>query len=456
MPTDTITADASPIRESARITALDAARGFALLGILLVNIQAFAEPFGNFILPKPESPDAATATLFYLVKVFAEGKFYPLFSILFGIGLVLQMDSVEAAGRSFRPLYLRRLFVLLVFGLLHALLLWYGDILFIYALCGTVLLLCSRLRGKTMLTIGSVLLLGVAVGGGSVFGLMSYAGNARPAPVSTAAAQDTEPAALEPGRPDDLDRLAKDSPFFTLINGFRDGRVQGGPEHPVWLENETRAYRDGPWLDSFLFRAMTWAFYLVFSLLGFGWSVLAAFFIGAGLARVGFFSPDRRPLRKRLVVIGLLIGLPAAAFGAFAPGLMPASLPAVVLAGFCMFAAGPLVALMYISAVTLIAESRSLRGVVRTLSAVGRMALTNYLTHTLVCTFIFYHWGLGQFAQWSRPERTLLVVGILAGQCVLSPLWLSMFRFGPMEWLWRTLTYWRLQPMRRSGADAAS
>lgn len=456
MPTDTLPPVAAPVRESARITALDAARGFALLGILLVNIQAFAEPFGKFIVPKPESPDAATATLFYLVKVFAEGKFYPLFSILFGIGLILQMGSVQSAGRSFRPLYLRRLFVLLLFGLVHALLLWYGDILFIYALCGTVLLLCSRLQGKTLLTIGAVLLLGVAVVGGSVFGFMTYASNARPAPVSVEASTDPEPAAVKPSRPDDLDRLAKDSPFFTLINGFRDERIQGGPEHPVWLENETKAYRDGPWLDSFLFRAMTWVFYLVFSLIGFGWSVLAAFFIGAGLAGVGFFSPERRPLRRRLVILGLLIGLPAAAFGAFAPGLIQGSLPAMLIAGFCTFAAGPLVALMYLSAVTLIAESGSLRGVLRTLSAVGRMALTNYLTHTLVCTFIFYHWGLGQFGQWSRPERILLVVGIFAAQCVLSPLWLSMFRFGPMEWLWRTLTYGRLQPMRRSDADAAS
>lgn len=440
---------AAPVGESRRLTALDATRGFALLGILMVNIQSFAEPFGRFVMPTPEATDPVTQSLFYFVKILCEGRFYPLFSMLFGMGLILQMGSIESSGGRFRAIYLRRLLVLLLIGALHAMLLWYGDILFIYAICGVVLMLCSRLRGRTLLTIGIAMLLGVSILGGTLFGWMSHASQHQQAAQVQAVPRDPPAPPDKPGRPDDLDHRAQTSPFCRLMNAYRDRQIRGGPETPLWIEMETRAYRDGPWIESFLFRASTWALYLLFCLLGFGWTVLAAFFIGAGLAKLNLFSPERRALRKRLILLGLVVGLPGAAVGALAPGLAGGSLALMILAGICTMAVGPLVSLLYLCTITRIVESGAARGLVRTLSAVGRMALTNYLTHTLVCTFIFYHWGLAQFAQWSRSERVLLVLGIFAAQCILSPLWLSVFRFGPFEWCWRTLTYGRLQPMRR-------
>lgn len=442
-------AAAAPLAPSARLWAIDAARGLALLGILLVNIQSFAEPFGRFMATAPESDDLPTAVAFYFVKIFCEGKFYPLFSLLFGIGLILQMNSVaRSGGRSFAPLYLRRLLVLMLLGLTHALLLWYGDILFIYAFAGLFLMFARKLSGKVLLGIGVGLVLGAAVLGSAVGALMALGGPppasapaSAPAEVSNAAPA-SDPPAESASTPPAL------SPAARLGEGFRTGKLQGPPDQPLWMSLETEAYRDGPWLDAFVFRAMTWGFFIIFGLLGFGWHVIGMFFIGAGLMKLGLFAPEHRRVRARLALIGLVVGVPAAIASSLLATTPPAPLRTFG-ASFLLFAGGPLVSLMYLCGISLLVDSGALTAVTRTLAAVGRMALTNYLSHTLICTFVFYHWGLAQFGLWTRTERLGLVFTIFLAQCIISPLWLSTFRFGPMEWLWRSLTYLRPQPMLR-------
>lgn len=476
---------ARPISERDRLTAIDAARGLALLGILMVNIQSFAQPFGRFMLPRPESSDLLTQVLFYVQKVLCEGKFFPLFSMLFGMGLVLQMRSVErarAAGeqRSFIRIYLRRLAVLLAFGAIHALLLWYGDILFMYAIAGVVLMLFSKLSGRAMLTIAIAIISAATLIGGPLGGFMlaseppaaapaAAVSESAPAPApevtaapgsktappadaaGTAPSTDAATSKETPRKRDELDDLADRYQFFRVINGYRDEKIEGGPEQPLWIDAESKAYRNGPWLDAFLFRATTWLFYLTFSLFGFGWIVLGMFFLGAALLKLDFFSPARRPLRRMLVLVGFLIGVPAAASAVYFAGLKGnflAGAASMMLSFLC----APVMSLLYLSGISLIAESGKLQPIIRTLAATGRMALTNYLTHTIVCTFVFYYWGLAQFDLWTRPERVALVIGLFAAQCILSPIWLSKFQFGPMEWLWRTLTYGKMQPMRRQPA----
>lgn len=469
--------NAQPVLEHERLSAIDAARGLALLGILLVNIQSFAAPFGDFITPRPESTDLATQVCFYFVKILCEGKFYPLFSLLFGMGLVLQMRSVSArAGeKSFRWLYVRRLVVLLILGFLHAMLLWYGDILFMYAICGFFLLLGSRLSGRTQITIGAAIIGVATLIGAPLTAMMASAappaGVAAATPTTSSLSPDQpqsdanqfteggQPQAAAPAadRPKDgLDDAAKTSPFFQLINAYRDQRLQGGPEQPLYRELEQRAYHDGPYLEVFLFRAMTWSMFIVFSALGFGWHVLGMFFIGAGLLKIGFFQPERRPLRRKFLFAGFAVALPLLAATTLLVGqsVKPGFLLALA-AGVTLMVGGPLLSLAYISGISLAMESGVCVGLLRRLSAVGRLALTNYLTHTLVCTTIFYFYGFGQFGEWTRPQRIGLVVLIFGVQCLLSPLWLKRFRFGPMEWVWRSLTYLKSQPMRRAGVTSA-
>jgi len=430
----------APVADSDRLIAIDATRGLALLGILLVNVQSFGEAFGRFLRPRPESSDWATTVCFYLVKIFCEGKFYPLFSLLFGMGLILQMESLarKSPERSFKALYARRLLVLLAIGAIHALALWYGDILFIYAIAGTVLLICARLKARTLMTVGIALVLFSTVLSG-VVGAVLRPGQQPPPPA--AAAAETKRV------PDGLDEMAAKSSFFELMRALRDEEIQGGPEQQKWIDLEERAYRDGPYTDLFLFRAMSWVLYLVFCMLGFGWHVIGMFFIGAALLKMGIFSPERRALRVKLAVAGAAIGVPGAIFSTVIfhdkPGVAAGA------AGMAIpLVAGPLMSLMYLSVVSFAAERAC--AAIRTLAAVGRMALTNYLMHSLICTTIFYFYGFGQFAEWTRPQRVMLATAIFALQCILSPLWLRAFRLGPMEWLWRSLTYLKVQRMRRS------
>src|SRR5262245_42394133 len=146
---------AGPVEETRRLTAVDAARGFALLGIFLVNIRSFSEPFPLTMDPSPREGDPLTVVCHYGVKGLCEGKFYVLFSLLFGVGLVLQMRNVRDRGGSFFGVYLLRLVALAGFGLVHSLLFWYGDILLLYALAGTILMVLAYFcSARVLLGIG--------------------------------------------------------------------------------------------------------------------------------------------------------------------------------------------------------------------------------------------------------------------------------------------------------------
>ncbi|MBY0261512.1 MAG: DUF418 domain-containing protein, partial [Phycisphaerales bacterium] len=427
--------------------------------------------------PTPESDDWLTQTLYYVQNIFCTGRFYPLFSMLFGMGLVLMMTSSSRRGneRGFAMVYLRRLVALLAFGLIHGLGIWFGDVLFTYALCGAILLICRSWPAKALLPVGVGLVLvatlmysGLAAM--SAFGIADQeaqqaklaqqsesAQPGRPAADESAAFEAPDPNAPPPARerePDGLDRLAQTRPFFALINGYRDDRISGGPEHPKYIRLETRAYQDGPWLDAQLFRLTSWALFLVITALSLFWHVLGLFFIGAGLMKLGVATEGFRTWRTRLILAGLLIGLPLSIVSTLCMAHPDSPLLAIVMV-WTGFTGGPLLALMYFCLAIRLSEATfaPARVLARTLAAAGRMALSNYLTQSLVSTFVFYHWGLGQFGLWTRGEKWLMVLCVFATQCLLSVLWLRIFRMGPMEWLWRSLTYWRLQPLLRGGGD---
>jgi uncharacterized protein len=372
-------------RERDRLVGIDAARGFALLGILIVNVEFFALPVGEAFGTTPPAKGLALL-LWSIEKTLCEGKFYPLFSLLFGIGLVLQRSGVQASGSRFVPLYLRRLGVLAVLGLVHALLLWYGDILFLYSVAGLLLLLAVQGARRFLVP------LGVAFWTLALLAAMAMA------PFQFD--RDADPVAWR-------EVELEGEPLAALL----ERGVYGGPQDPTWMAAEARLYREGPWSSVLAVRGITWVMFVLAMLFGGGLLILACFLLGAALVERGAFAPEGRPLRVALLRAGALIGLPLAVLSTAALAWGGGALGAMAWQG-ALVLSGPLVAGGYLAGWSLLAESGRAELLVTSLAAAGRMALTNYLCQTLVMTFLFYHWGLGWFGTVARADRVGLALPV--------------------------------------------
>lgn len=441
----------SPVAPAQRIQAIDVCRGFALLGILMVNIQFFGEPFGSWMHWDHSAEPLLDRWLHWFVTVFCESKFYPLFSMLFGMGLALQFGRAGPGAGGFTARYLRRIGLLMLIGLAHGLLMWYGDILFLYSFCALALLWCIRFRARTLLIIACVIA-GISA---PLMGGFSMLSAFKPETVAADSASAEAAPGADETPAEDAAPAPQQTPLQELFAGFERYGSNASPEQDWWMAAEERAYREGPWLQSFGFRAISWASITVISLFGFGWHAMAMFFLGAALLKMGLFEERRRPWAVRLVMLGGFVGLPMVVASLWARDHLPA-LPALFIWGATPPIAGPLMSLGYIGAIILLVGRA--RGVGRVVSGAianaGRMALTNYLLQTTIATFIFYHWGLAMFGQTTHSERIGLVLAIWTAEVAVSSVWLRVFRFGPMEWLWRTGTYLRLQPMLRRTGDA--
>jgi len=453
-----------PVGEAERIRALDVLRGFAIFGIFMVNIQFFCLPFMH-AWGGPALADAAMNERLAqtVIKVFFEFKFISIFSLLFGIGLAMQLKRAEEAGRPFIPVYLRRMFVLAFFGLAHAIGLWYGDILFLYAVIGTAFLALVRLRVKTLVMLTAVFLLISVVMAGScgsiqVFMIQAQAAESAGAEPSGTEADDAEnvgtedaAAADETAEPADEPDDEPDEEAEPLRGWAALKASQGDPMRDVWVEGEILAYRDGPFLDALAFRIPSYMFAMLAAAFGYGWAVLAMFCLGAALLKSGFFGPEGHAWQKRLCAGGLVVGLPLEVLVGVLSWLNEhqvnfAGVGIHVLHGLGAFA----LCLGYVGTITLLVNAGVLRPLFAGLAAVGRLALSNYLTQTIVATTLMYWYGLGWFNELSRPRMMLLVVGVYVVQIMVSLLWIRVFRFGPFEWLWRSLTYMRPQPLLRA------
>ena len=440
--------EAQPVPETApepiapqenRIAGLDVARGFALLGIFLVNIDFFALPFGEVAThdrPVPESTLAAL--LFWFVRIFCEGRFYPLFSLLFGIGLILQRESVLSRGGAFVPLYLRRNFLLMLIGLGHGLLFWYGDILFAYSVVALVLLLCSSLDRRVLLglALASVLLSLLVL---PLFQVLATLGPSfSDGEAALALQENAEPVAWSEVRELALDVFAGElEPMTAEYNGV-----------------ERRAYREGSFVASASFRAASFLMVTFSFFFGGALPIATMFFLGAALVKYGLVGngPDAVRFAGRWPWFAMA-GIPlAVATGLLYYGV--GSAWAAALGQVCDIFAGPLMALFFLTFWSWLAfraaRFGAVHSLIRSLSATGKLALTNYLLQTLIATFVMYHWGLAQFGSWGTEQRFLFVVVVWLLQVLASVVWLRYFRFGPLEWLWRSATYLQLQPLRRS------
>lgn len=476
----------APIPFSERIGAMDIARGFALLGIFCVNIQSFALPLIYLTTPTGLEDGPMTDTLWWLfVSTLCESKFYSLFSLLFGMGFIVLTDRADARNpRSTVRIALRRFAFLALLGFLHANLLWYGDILFIYACGGLALLLFRRLKPRTLLTVGAILIavgeilvwLSVALG---VFIAQNPDRFTNPAP-SAIAAPDLTPTSPPTGETTDptppptdpatdpaptTDAASTPAQPAAPLRGWEAiKRAGGGPETEIWQTGERLAYAEGPYKDLATFRSISWLAMFLFVLPFMGPRILGLFLIGAYLIRTDFFNPAKARLHRRIITLGLALGIPCAAVAAVGR-LMTWNDGAMHISWLfwqVFYAVGAiLIPLTIISAAARLSDiaSRSPGGtlarVLHPLASTGRMALTNYLTQTLVATTVFYFYGFGFFGTFSGLERAALVFGVYAAQLVISPLWLKHFSMGPMEWLWRGATYGTLPKFRYSGDGRA-
>ncbi|MHC4305836.1 MAG: DUF418 domain-containing protein [Planctomycetota bacterium] len=431
-----------PIRETDRIITLDVLRGFAVLGILFVNIHFFSMPLAlatgtTGLVDAPAMEEMSWAAVETLVTY----KFLSLFSLLFGAGLVVQMTRAEAKGRRFVPLYLRRLGVLAAFGLAHALLLWYGDILLRYAALGLLPLLMRKARPRTLVTVAVVLVAGSAM---LAYGCLSLevmsarwapAAQSRSGPPATETTAGGEPAdaAAHPEPPRGLAAIAA---------------ARGDPSDERWMAAEIEAYKHGPAADAFAFRSITWGYVLLDAAFLRGWRIAGMFLLGAALMKLGLFLPQQRRWQRRLFIWGVVMGLPLE-LGAV--GMLVANNHAVdfvtVTAAFMHELGSFALCLGYTGGVCLLASAGRARWFCTPLASVGRLTLSVYLLQTVVASAIMYWWGWGWFNDLTRPELIALVVAICSSLIALSAVWLRFFAIGPFEWMWRSLTYGRRQPL---------
>lgn len=393
----------SPISLRERIEILDVLRGLAICGILIGNMQWFS---GYGMMPPSvarQSPFADQITHF-LVWFFVEGKFYSIFSFLFGFGFALQIGRAEERGDQTASLFKRRLFWLLVIGLAHAYLLWAGDILSIYALMGFLLILFRRKTNGALLKWAFVLL-AIPILTYMLLYILFVAF------VSPEALARLDAAQIEFWK--EAVRKVQQSGYLQIISDYNLHYIVG---RYASLILEMRLPK-----------------------------ILAMFLLGFYAYRRAIFQDlsNHQLFIRRVLIYGLVLGLVgnvAFAWLAGAEAVIPPS-PAGI-AGVVSYAFGvPALALFYIASVATLWQKAAWRRALSFLAPVGRMALTNYLLQTIICVIIFYGYGLGKFGRVGATAATLIALAIFLFQILVSALWLKYFSYGPMEWVWRQLTY---------------
>ncbi len=391
-----------PVTPNERIATLDVLRGLALLGILLMNIEAFSGPLDLSFTGIDVHWQGVDRWADGFVYIFVQGKFFTLFSLLFGAGFAVMVQRADTVGRDFTRFYLRRSVGLLFIGLLHAVLLWAGDILVAYALLSLVLLAFREAPRSWLPALGTLAYLAAAVLLLLLGALLSFL-----------------PA----------DEAAK-----------LTATAQGS------IEAQRQAYGHGSYGVAVLQRLRDFGTALG-ALMVVGPQVLGMFLIGAWFARSGAIArPAEHPrlfawLRWAALPVGLVLMLLSVSW---LPYVAPGRFDLYSTGTYALNSvAGLLMCLGYLAwAVRWSAH-------LQWLAPAGRMALSNYLAQSLICTLVFYGYGLGMFEQMGRAWQLLFAVALFAAQVVLSHYWLRYFRFGPMEWLWRAFTYLQLPPLRR-------
>ncbi|MFZ4659541.1 MAG: DUF418 domain-containing protein [Caldilineaceae bacterium] len=397
-----------------RISSVDILRGFALLGILLINIGVFSNA--------PGGPPAFFAevsqldrSLQNLILLFIESKFFSLFSFLFGLGFAIQLIRAAQKTERFETRFTRRLLALLAFGIAHVIFVWDGDILLIYAITGFILLAFRKMSDTALLrwafwllTIPVVLLLIAVIGLGIA--------RTMPSTATALASADKE-----------------------LVTSFTSGR-----EDSI-LALQTNSYRE------IAQKRIAEYFDLLGLLLSRIPTVLSMFLLGLYAGRRGILQNVEAHLAlfRSIRKWGWLIGLPLNLLVVIAINQSP-PITGIALLLFNQYLLGPILALTYISTVILLLRQPAWANLLGWLAYPGRMALTNYLGQSVIMSFIFWSWGFALTGKLDTFTGLLIGFGIYFFQIVVSQWWLSRFLYGPLEWLWRCVTYLRWQPIAKT------
>jgi len=414
-----------------RYVTIDAVRGVAVLGILLMNIVSMGLPVYAYVDPTyAGGAQGANLWAWGISYVLIDGKTRALFTMLFGASLILVADRAEQAGENPARVHYARMFWLLVFGLIHAWLIWYGDILYDYAIVGALLFFARKAPAPLLLLAGAAITLGFALDGLVDGPRLAHLRDLAQAPGAAPAA----------------------------VAAWREA-LAGLVPAPGVKAAEIAGYTGG-FLDALRVRAPMAAQYQTSSFLeANAWDVAGCMLIGMGLYRLGVFTGRcQTRVYLALIALGYLVVLPA--YIPLTHDLVGSGFdPLIVMRNDELVGVLRIpVALAHASVVILIARRWPETPVIARLSAVGQMALSNYLAASLIGTTIFYGYGLGLFGALERHELYFVVAGIWAFQILWSPWWLGAFRYGPFEWAWRSLARGRLQPLRRvesAGAAAA-
>jgi len=397
-----------PITLSERIVFIDILRGMALFGILTANMRAFFAPLDVYDDVTVIFHGHADVVVQTFINAFIQGKFITIFSFLFGMGFAIQFSRAEARGARFLGFYPRRLVALALLGLIHGILIWGGDILLTYALAGAILLLFRKRKQKTLLWwAGSLFSLPIVIS--TTFLCLCYSRFRRPWMVP---------------KPPDLTKVQ------TVINIYAHGSV-------------TQILRQN-WVE---FKQQ-----LPFQL--FALYAVGLFLLGMWVWRAVIVQrlDEYKPILKRACVWCLPLGAVISAYSAIVHAVLPPNSVSLwgFFGGITFLPGAHILAAGYISALALLFLDDNRRRFLLPFAAIGRTALTNYLAESVICTLFFYHYTTGLYARIGPAWGLVPTVVLYAAQVRFSIWWLQRYRFGPVEWLWRWITYWKMPAMRKS------
>lgn len=387
-----------PTGEKERVISIDVMRGFALLGIFVVNMLFFHSPY-IYVNPYTWYQNPADFETYKWIDIFVQGSVYPLFSMLFGYGLAMQFLKTQERGTSFAKLAVRRLLVLLGIGCIHAFLIWSGDILITYALAGLVLILMIRLKPLWLFVISAALFL---IPNGLLSGLLYL--------------------------------MAKVEPdAATIYTGIQE------------VEASIVAYSQGSWVDVFWQRLDDWLYMTQYGLfiLMILFMIVPFLLIGAAAAKLKLIERVRE--LKVFWIVTVIITLVAGTAIKWLPFMIEANIFTMTVQDSF---GGPLQAIAYAGIIALLCTIPVVPKILSPVAKAGRMSMTLYLMQSIIATTIFYAYGFGLYGKIDIVTGTWMAVGIYVLQLVFAEIWFIRFKQGPVEVMWRKLTYSNISPKK--------
>ncbi|MFE8700685.1 DUF418 domain-containing protein [Cytobacillus sp. FJAT-54145] len=398
----------SPVLGKDRIVTIDIIRGFALFGIFLVNMPAFHS--ANFMVQMYSFEHELTGSDYWLdllFTLFVDMKFFTIFSFLFGLGFYIFMSRAEQKGLKINRLFSRRLVGLLLIGTLHFVLLWFGDILHTYALTGFLLLLFYKRKVKTMVIWGTILLVLTNV-------------------------------------------LLMGMPLLMPEETLIEMKESQNASYEEKIDEYVDVYETAGYVKWVSYRFTTEIIPIMKGTIPSMLPVLAMFLFGLAAGKAGIFKPNTKHLDfiQKVRTVSMIVSIPlVVTLALFKLEVVDIGIKSNTFVQLFTSLSGLTLCFFYISALTLLLRKAKWQKMLRPLGFVGQMALTNYLSQTIICMAIFV--GLRQFGEVSLTTGTVICLLIFASQILFSYFWLKNFQFGPFEWLWRTFTYGKIQSIKK-------